>query len=174
MKRVLPALPLLFLIAACAGDPPPDSAHTGGAGTGAGGDQASRTGAIDPTKGGAAAKDQLEKVFHDTVGDHVFFATDRSDLSAEAQTTLRKQADFMRQYSNLTFTLEGHADERGTREYNLALGDRRATAMRKFLAASGIAENRVRTVSYGKERPEIALSNDQGWAQNRRGITTID
>jgi peptidoglycan-associated lipoprotein len=173
MKRVLPALPLLFLIAACAGDPPPDT-RTSGLGTGPGIDSGTGRSALDPTKGGAAAKDQLEKVFHDTVGDHVFFATDRSDLSAEAQTTLRKQADFMRQYSNLTFTLEGHADERGTREYNLALGDRRATAMRKFLAASGIAENRVRTVSYGKERPEIALSNDQGWAQNRRGITTID
>jgi peptidoglycan-associated lipoprotein len=108
------------------------------------------------------------------VGDRVFFQSDRSDLTPEGQETLRRQAEWLRRYSNLTVTLEGHADERGTREYNLALGDRRATAARNFLVAAGIPGERIRTVTYGKERPDIVGSNEEAYAKNRRAVTTLD
>jgi peptidoglycan-associated lipoprotein len=107
-------------------------------------------------------------------GDRVFFTVDRSDLSPEAQETLRRQAEWLRRYSNLSVTIEGHADEHGTREYNLGLGDRRATATRNFLVAAGIPAQRIRTVTYGKERPAVVGSNEEAYAKNRRAVTTID
>jgi peptidoglycan-associated lipoprotein len=178
-KHAFAALCVAGLLAACAGDPPPDARATtdasraGGTAT----DQAG-FGRNDRNVGSGPLSDaqraQLQEQLRASAGDRVFFLTDKSDLTAEAQRILTAQAGFMRQYANLTFTIEGHADERGTREYNLALGDRRAAAVRKFLLSSGIQDNRIRTVSYGKERPQVALSNDQGWAQNRRGVTVID
>jgi peptidoglycan-associated lipoprotein len=106
--------------------------------------------------------------------DRVFFAFDSIDLSPEARATLRKQADWLQKYSNITVTIEGHADERGTREYNLALGDRRATSVKNYLVALGISPSRISTVSYGKERPAVLGSNEEAWAQNRRAVTSID
>jgi peptidoglycan-associated lipoprotein len=126
---------------------------------------------------GAAAKaawDREIKGSADGAGDRVFFGVDRSDLSAEAQETLRRQAEWLRRYSAVTVTLEGHADERGTREYNLALGDRRATAARNFLVAAGIPPERIHTITYGKERPALVGSNEQAYAQNRRVVTSVD
>lgn len=108
------------------------------------------------------------------VGDRVFFGLNRSDLSPEARGTLDRQAQWLKTYPNVTVTIEGHADERGTREFNLALGERRATAVRNYLAAQGIGGNRVRTISYGKERPAVLGSNEAAWAQNRRGVTVVD
>ena len=96
-----------------------------------------------------------------------------SDLTPEAQATLQKQSQWLRQYPQYTITIEGHADERGTREYNIALGARRATAVRNFLAQNGVAPNRVRTISYGKERPVCLESNEECWAQNRRAVTVV-
>ena len=105
------------------------------------------------------------------VADRVFFATNESVLTTASRDTLRKQAAWMRKNSDLTFVIEGHADERGTREYNLALGDRRANAAKDFLMAQGISSSRITTISFGKERPVNAASNKKAWAQNRRSVT---
>jgi len=107
------------------------------------------------------------------VGDRVFFAFDRSDLTPEAQDTLDRQAAWLKRFANVNVIVEGHADERGTREYNLALGERRATAARNYLIAAGVAASRINTVSYGKERPAVAGSNEAAWAQNRRAVTVV-
>ena len=108
------------------------------------------------------------------VGDRVFFETDSSELSPQARATLDKQAQWLNNYSQYgQFTIEGHADERGTREYNIALGARRAQTVRDYLISRGVAANRMRTISYGKERP-VALCDDIScWSQNRRAVTVL-
>ena len=108
------------------------------------------------------------------VGDRVFFETDSSELTPQARATLDKQAQWLTNYANYTqFTVEGHADERGTREYNIALGARRAQTVRDYLISHGIQANRMRTISYGKERP-VAVCNDIScWSQNRRAVTVL-
>ena len=105
------------------------------------------------------------------VKDRVFFATNKSVLTTAARDTLRKQAAFMRKKSKLTFTIEGHADERGTREYNLALGERRANAAKDYLMTYGISSDRITVLSYGKERPVDSGSNPLSWSKNRRSVT---
>jgi peptidoglycan-associated lipoprotein len=108
------------------------------------------------------------------VGDRVFFETDQTDLTPQARATLDKQAQWLSQYNRYTFTIEGHADERGTREYNIALGARRAQAVREYLVSRGIEAQRMRTISYGKERP-VAVCNDIScWSQNRRAVTVLN
>ena len=107
------------------------------------------------------------------VGDRVFFGFDKSDLTSEAQATLNRQAAWLKKSSALKVVVEGHADERGTREYNLALGERRATAVKNYLVAAGIPAGRISTISYGKERPAVVGSNEAAWAQNRRGVTVV-
>jgi len=107
------------------------------------------------------------------VGDRVFFESDSTELSAQARDTLEKQAQWLRTYRSYQFTIEGHADERGTREYNIALGARRAQSVRDYLIARGVEASRMRTVSYGKERP-VAVCNDIScWSQNRRAVTVL-
>jgi len=105
------------------------------------------------------------------VADRVFFATNKSTLTTAARDTLRKQAAWMRKKKDLTFAIEGHADERGTREYNLALGERRANAAKDYLMTYGISANRLSVISYGKERPVNSGSNPLAWSQNRRSVT---
>ena len=105
------------------------------------------------------------------VADRVFFASNKSTLTTAARDTLRKQAAWMRKKSKLTFTIEGHADERGTREYNLAIGERRANAVKDYLMTYGISSNRLSVISYGKERPVNSGSNPLAWSQNRRSVT---
>jgi peptidoglycan-associated lipoprotein len=107
------------------------------------------------------------------VGDRVFFDFDKFNLSSDARSTLEKQAAWLKKHSGLTITIEGHADERGTREYNLALGERRANSTKDYLIALGISPGRLKTLSYGKERPVALGSNEEAWAQNRRAITTV-
>jgi peptidoglycan-associated lipoprotein len=109
------------------------------------------------------------------VGDRVFFETDSTELTPQSRATLDKQAQWLTQYSNYgQFTIEGHADERGTREYNIALGARRAQTVRDYLASRGIQTSRIRTISYGKERP-VAVCNDIScWSQNRRAVTVLN
>jgi peptidoglycan-associated lipoprotein len=107
-------------------------------------------------------------------GDRVFFAYDRSDITPEGRATLEKQAAWMKANANVTVTVEGHTDERGTREYNLALGERRANAVKNVLVALGIPAQRVSTISYGKERPAVVGSTEAAWAQNRRGVTVVN
>ncbi len=108
------------------------------------------------------------------VGDRVFFDFDKSDLRPEARATVEALATWMNSYPAATLALEGHADERGTREYNLALGERRANSVRDYLVALGIGPNRLSTISYGKERPGVLGSNEEAWAQNRRGVFVVN
>jgi len=105
------------------------------------------------------------------VPDRVFFAYDSYSLAASAQATLNKQAKWLKANPSVAIAVEGHADERGTREYNLALGDRRASAVKDYLMSQGISSNRISTISYGKERPVKSGSNDTAWAQNRRSVS---
>lgn len=107
------------------------------------------------------------------VGDRVFFAYDSSDLAPEARDTLNRQVEWLNRYPNLQITIEGHSDERGTREYNIALGDRRATTVKNYLVSMGVPASRINTISYGKERPAVVGSDAASWAQNRRGVTTV-
>ncbi|MEJ2432261.1 MAG: peptidoglycan-associated lipoprotein Pal [Pseudolabrys sp.] len=124
---------------------------------------------------GAAATPGSQQDFVVNVGDRVFFSTDSSELSAQARATLDKQAQWLNRYPQYgAFTVEGNADERGTREYNLALGARRAQAVRDYLISRGVAAGRIRTISYGKERP-VALCDDIScWSQNRRAVTDLN
>ena len=112
--------------------------------------------------------------FQVNVGDRVFFETDSSALTPQSMATLDRQAQWLNQYPRYSFTLEGHADERGTREYNLALGARRATAVRDYMVARGIPAQRMRTISYGKERPVAVCDDISCWSQNRRTVTVLD
>jgi peptidoglycan-associated lipoprotein len=108
------------------------------------------------------------------VGDRVFFESDSTELSSQSRATLDKQAQWLQRYNRYSFTIEGHADERGTREYNIALGARRAQVVREYLVARGVESSRMRTISYGKERP-VAVCNDIScWSQNRRAVTVLN
>jgi peptidoglycan-associated lipoprotein len=115
-----------------------------------------------------------QEILTSEVGDRVFFDFDKSDLKPEARRTVERWAAFLKQYPNLTVTIEGHADERGTREYNLALGERRANSAKNFLVSLGIEARRVATISYGKERPAVVGSNEAAWSQNRRAVMVVN
>ncbi|HTW68773.1 MAG TPA: peptidoglycan-associated lipoprotein Pal [Acetobacteraceae bacterium] len=108
-----------------------------------------------------------------TVGDRIFFNTDRSDLSDEARATLDKQAAWLQRYPNVRIMIAGNCDERGTEEYNLALGERRARADAQYLVAHGVSANRIQTISYGKDRPTDPASTPEAWAKNRNAITMV-
>lgn len=139
-------------LGACAQNPTQNNANPGGAGV---------------------ATPGSPQDFVVNVGDRVFFETDSSELTAQGRATLDKQAQWLNQYGRYSFTVEGHADERGTREYNIALGARRAQTVRDYLAARGVSAARMRTISYGKERP-VAVCNDIScWSQNRRSVTVL-
>jgi peptidoglycan-associated lipoprotein len=105
--------------------------------------------------------------------DRIFFEEDKSTLTAEAQETLKRQSEWLKQYGSVMIQVEGHADERGTREYNIALSARRATATREFLLAQGVEASRISSIAYGKERPSALCDAEQCWSQNRRAVTVI-
>ena len=162
--RALLALALAAGLAACASDP--DAAASVGPRDGAGG----------PANGGvsgAPLDPRSEEYFRVTVGDRVFFATDSASLDSAARETLTAQAAWLRQNPGTRVVIEGHADERGTRAYNLALGARRAQAARDFLLTQGVPAGRMDTVSFGKERPVALCSNESCWSQNRRAVTVV-
>lgn len=144
-------------LAGCADDvPPPAATNTGGSGSGSTG----------------PAPNSVE-YFNQVVGDRVFFATNAHTLSNEARSTLARQAQWLQANPNTNVTIEGHADERGTRQYNLALGARRANSVRQYLASQGVGANRLNAVTFGKERP-VALCSDEGcWSQNRRSVSVV-
>lgn len=119
-----------------------------------------------------AAPGSVEE-FMDVVGDRVHFGFDKYNLTAEAQQILYRQAEWLKRYSSIKLTIEGHADERGTREYNLALGERRANSVKNFLAAEGISTKRLKIISYGKERPVCEQQNSVCYARNRRGNSVL-
>ncbi len=152
-----------FAIAGCAKDPA-DAVGAFGSGGNRFGAGSGKYGSTAPGTPGDFAQN---------VGDRVFFDTDQTDLSAANQATLEKQARWLAQYPHYAFTIEGNADERGTREYNFALGAQRAEAVKQYLVAKGIASSRIKTISYGKERP-VAVCNDIScWSQNRRAVTVL-
>jgi peptidoglycan-associated lipoprotein len=128
----------------------------------------------DQSQASGAATPGSQQDFVVNVGDRVFFETDSSELTAQSRATLDKQAQWLQLYNQYAFTIEGHADERGTREYNLALGARRAETVRDYLSARGIAPTRMRTISYGKERPVAICDNISCWSQNRRAVTVLN
>ena len=128
---------------------------------------------VDQTSSSAATPGSQQD-FVVNVGDRVFFETDSSELTEQARATLDKQAQWLNNYNRYAFTIEGHADERGTREYNIALGARRAQTVREYLVTRGIAAQRMRTISYGKERPVAVCDDISCWSQNRRAVTVLD
>ena len=122
----------------------------------------------------SAATPGSQQDFVVNVGDRVFFESDQTDLSPQAAATLDKQIQWLQTYPRYQFTIEGHADERGTREYNIALGARRAQSVKAYMSSHGIDQSRMRTISYGKERP-VAVCNDIScWSQNRRAVTVLN
>jgi peptidoglycan-associated lipoprotein len=138
-------------------------------------DEPATDGSASSTNGSGAGNIQQGSLedFQVNVGDRVFFDFDAYEIRPDAQNTLQQQAAWLQQWGQFTVTIEGHADERGTREYNLALGERRANAVRNYLIALGVDGNRIQTISYGKERPEVPGSDETAWAQNRRGVTVL-
>ena len=122
---------------------------------------------------GSNATPGSQQDFTVNVGDRIFFDTDSTSIRADAQATLDRQAQWLQKYPNYAITVEGHADERGTREYNLALGARRAASTRDYLASRGIPASRIKTISYGKEKPVAVCDDISCWSQNRRAVTVL-
>ena len=156
IKKFLSLFAVLLLVSACESTPSDDSM--------AGMNGSGMNGAATP----GSARD-----FAENVGDRVFFATDSSTLTSEGRMTLDKQVAWLKRYGSTKVTVEGHADERGTREFNLALGERRATAAKNYLIGAGIPAARVSTISYGKERPAVTGTGEAAWSQNRRAVTVV-
>src|SRR3954449_7734437 len=161
LRRFLGVAGVLALLAACSHSPEPGAGGPGGP-TGPGG--------ISSSRFGPGSQQDLAS----TAGDRVFFAYDQVDINPESQQILQKQAQWLRRYPNVSVTIEGHCDERGTREYNLALGERRAQAVKNVLVALGTPSSRISTISYGKERPAVVGSSEEAYAQNRRAVTTVN
>ncbi len=153
-KRLLGAVAALALVAACGTSP-----DQTGAATGAGQ-------AMGPRPG-------TQEDLVANVGDRIFFDFDRANIRSDQAPTLDRQAQWLQTHSGVRVIIEGHADERGTREYNLALGQRRANAARDYLVARGVSGARISTISYGKDRPAVLGSNEEAWAQNRRAVTVV-
>jgi peptidoglycan-associated lipoprotein len=124
--------------------------------------------------GGAGGAPGSQQDFVVNVGDRVFFESDSTELTSQSRSTLDKQAQWLQRYNRYAFTIEGHADERGTREYNIALGARRAQAVREYLSSRGVESSRMRTISYGKERPVATCDDISCWSQNRRAVTVLN
>ena len=157
----------LFFVVACESTSTESTKTTGGGNTG---NKSAET-KVKP-KGFSVAPGSAQDLVVN-VGDRVFFALNKSNLNATARGTLEKQAAWLKKHAMVKVALEGHADERGTREYNLALGERRANAAKDFLVALGVSPNRIKVISYGKEKP-VALGHDEAsWSQNRRGVTSV-
>lgn len=171
-SRILSLLAVLVLVVGCSSTPK-DTESTGIDSGLTAGDKAPVTETVDQTgmTDGAAPGTQQDLVVN--VGDRVFFGYDKYDLTTDARATIEKQAQWLKQYPHLNISVEGHCDERGTREYNLALGEKRATSVKNYLVALGIESTRVQTISYGKERPAVTGSDEASWSQNRRGVVVI-
>lgn len=167
--RTLSLFAAVLLLAAC--ETPSDQT-----GTASGQGAAGKSSSVDRGSTGTTAttpKRPLSTILTVDVGDRVFFDFDKYSLKAKARQTLERQATFLKNNAGVKVVLQGHADERGTREYNLALGERRANSAKDYLIALGINPNRITIISYGKERPAVAGSNEAAWSQNRRAVTVI-
>ena len=162
---------LVLFVAACA-TKPKDSADASGSGS-TSSDSSGVEGTVTETTGSGIVSGSQEDLIVN-VGDRVFFGYDSADLDSDALELLQDQVAWLKQNSNVSVTIEGHCDERGTREYNLALGEKRAQAVKNYLIGLGVNPDRVSTISYGKERPAVVGSNDGAWAQNRRSVTIVN
>ena len=158
--KIVGALAVTLLVAGCSSKPQTTA-------------QTDTSGGIDSSQTGGSAIPGSEEDLKQNVGDRVFFELDRSELSQEARQTLDRQAAWLKRYPAVRVTLEGHCDERGTREYNMALGARRANAARAYLVALGVQTARIQTVSYGAERPAVLGTGEAVWSQNRRAVTVV-
>jgi peptidoglycan-associated lipoprotein len=158
-KSALALAAALLLVAAC------DSSSTGNGGANGaganGGNGPNGSSILGTTRNGSQ------------VTDRVFFATDSSVVDSEGQSVLENQATYLKENTSVNITVEGHADERGTREYNIALGERRATAAKSYLVSQGVSSSRISTISYGKERPATTGNDEGAWSQNRRAVTVV-
>ena len=152
----------LLLVAAC--ETPKDGSHSHGA-------DGMNDAAVGYDEYGNPITAEQQEI--QNTGDRVFFATDSSVITSEGQLTLQRQAALLNQQPNINVIIEGHCDERGTREYNIALGERRANAAKNYLVSLGVDSSRVSTTSFGKERPAVLGSNQNAWAQNRRAVTVV-
>jgi peptidoglycan-associated lipoprotein len=167
MRLTIPVMIVAaFFLAACETTPKDDASASG-----AGSSTTTMAKKDDMKPMGPPPGSQLDLEVN--VGDRVFFDFDKSTLKPEARTTVERWAAWLKTYPQNRVMIEGHADERGTREYNLALGERRANAAMAYLVSLGIDQNRVRTISYGKERPAVLGSNEAAWAQNRRAVIVL-
>ena len=178
VQRLIAIFSAAFLLAACetasttSSDSASDSASSSASGASSASASSSGSSASSSSSSAADAMTPAEKLAR--VGNTVYFDFDSAALSYDAQVTLSRQSAFLQLNPEAVVVIEGHCDERGTREYNLALGDRRASAARDFLLAKGIDAARIRTVSYGKERPAMLGSNEESWAKNRRAATVLN
>jgi peptidoglycan-associated lipoprotein len=170
LLRLTALVGALLMLAACGNRPETPTGGPGGLGGPGGPVGLGAPGAIGASRFGPGSQQDLAA----TAGDRIFFAFDSAEVTPEAQLILQRQAEWLKRYPNVTVTIEGHTDERGTREYNLALGERRAQAARNVLAASGISSSRISTISYGKERPAVPGSTEEAYAQNRRAVTVVN
>ena len=167
--KFLLSLFLMLFVAACS-TKPKDSADASGSGTA--GVFNESEGTLTESSPSIVPGSQEDLIVN--VGDRVFFNYDSSELDSDAQELLQDQVAWLKQYSDVSVIIEGHCDERGTREYNLALGEKRAQSVKNYLISLGISSDRVSTISYGKERPAVVGSNDGAWAQNRRSVTIVN
>ncbi len=168
--KILSLIAAAALVAACE-TAPEEKAAVSGAGAATVATTAAPTVSPPPMPSGPAPGSEAD--FEANVGDRVFFDFDKYNLKADARATLEKQAAWLNKWPATTITVEGHCDERGTREYNLALGERRANSVKDYLVALGVNPDRIKTISYGKERPVALGSNEAAWAQNRRGVSKV-
>lgn len=162
LSRSLLVATAVIALAACSKKPPAELPPAPGGDTGA---------ATTPATPSGPVKGSQEDFVASVSSDRIFFALDQYDIDAEDQQTLQSQAAWLQQNPNVRVTIEGHCDERGTRDYNIALGERRANAAKNYLASLGVDSSRITTISYGKERPAALGSDESAWAQNRRAVT---
>ena len=166
LNLIVSIFAVAMLLAGCAENKPPAAGGTGTGETTQGGGQ---PGAVQGKEIVPGSQEDLVANY----GDRIFFDFDKSDIRTDARTRLDGWADWLNKYPQATAVIEGHCDERGTREYNLALGERRANAAKSYLVAKGIDAKRLQTISYGKERPAVVGSNEAAWSQNRRAVLVV-
>ena len=170
--KLLASALLVFFLAACS-TTPKDTADSSGSGSTSTSSDVSSSAETETTESASIEPGSQEDLIVN-VGDRVFFNYDSAELDNDAQELLQDQVAWLKQYSDVSVIIEGHCDERGTREYNLALGEKRAQSVKNYIINLGISADRVSTISYGKERPAVVGSNDGAWAQNRRSVTKVN
>ena len=170
--RLLSLLAVLVIVTGCSSTKD-QSAMVGDGSLNAGDRTAVTSGGADGSGIASNVKPGTQEDLTVNVGDRVFFGYDQYDITSEGRALVEKQAQWLKTYPAVNVTVEGHCDERGTREYNLALGEKRALAVKNALVASGVEVGRIQTISYGKERPAVTGADDSSWAQNRRGVLVV-